>query len=64
MKLTVDEFRKVLDAVNHETHRAAKESVRCAEECRRLAANYYGDLEQDYKNLFDKLVEMMDDITE
>ena len=64
MKFTIDEFRRILDAVNHEAHRAAKESVSCAEEGRGLAANYYGGLEQDYKELFDKLVEMMDDITE
>lgn len=64
MKLTVDEFRWILDAVNHESHRAAKESAMCADEGRELSARYYGDLEQDYKDLFDKLVEMMDDITE
>lgn len=64
MKLTVDEFNKVLDAVNHETRRVAKESAMCAGEGRKLTARYYGDMEQEYKALFNKLVDMMDDITE
>lgn len=64
MKLTVDEFKKVLDAVNHETRRVAKESAMCAGEGRKLTARYYGGMEQEYKALFNKLVDMMDDITE
>ena len=64
MKLTVYEFNKVLDAVYHERHRVAKESVLCAGEGRKLTARYYGDMEQEYKALFNKLVDMMNDITE
>lgn len=64
MKLTVDELRRILDAVNHETHRVAKHADLCACEGRDLSFKYYHALENEYKELFYKLVNMLDDITE
>lgn len=64
MKLTIDEFRKILDAVNHETHRVAEKVDLCACEGRDLSFKYYAALENEYEELFYKLVKMMDDITE
>ena len=64
MKFTIDEYRMMLQAVVHDADEIYRRVEVCRNEGRELAGRYYGDCYQDYKKLFDKMCEMMDDITE
>lgn len=64
MKFTMEEYRMMLQAAIHEADEMYRRLEVCHNEGRELACRYYGDCYQDYKKLFDKMCEMMDDITE
>lgn len=64
MRFTVEEYRMLLAALNHMQDELASE----AEECRNvnafLSAQYYTERSNAYLNLYRKVSDMMDDITE
>ena len=64
MKLTINEYRMMLQAVIHEADNTYRQVEACRNEGRELACNYYEECYQNYKKLFYKLSDMMDDITE
>lgn len=64
MKFTIDEYRMMLQAVIHEADEMYRRGEVCRSEGRELAHRYYGECYQNYKDLFDKMCQMMDDITE
>lgn len=64
MKFTTEEYRMMLQAVIHEADNTYRQVEVCRNEGRELARSYYEECYQNYKKLFDKMCEMMDDITE
>lgn len=64
MKFTVEEYRMMLQAVIHEADEMYRQAEACRNEGRELAHQYYDDCYLYYKDLFDKMCQMMDDITE
>lgn len=64
MKFTIDEYRMLLHAVNLDMHQNAKASDTCKKQGNYLTSGYYADRSQAYRKLYDKMVDMIDDITE
>ena len=64
MKFTMEEYRMMLKAVNHEANSMCKKSEACMDAGAELSARYYYERCQKYQNLFSKMCKMMDDITE
>lgn len=64
MKFTVVEYSMILQAVLHEADKLIKESEVCKKQDSHLTAGYYASRFQAYRNLYDKICEMLDDITE
>ena len=64
MKFTTEEYRMMLQAVIHEADNTYRKVEVCRNEGRELARSYYEERYQDYKKLFEKMSDMMDDITE
>ena len=64
MKFTIDEYRMMSQAVIHEAGEMYRQAKVCCNEGRELACSYYEDRYQNYKKLYYKMFDMMDDITE
>ena len=64
MKLTINEYRMILQAVIHEADNTYMQVEVCRNEGRELACNYYEECYQNYKKLCYKLFDIKDDITE
>lgn len=64
MKFTTEEYRMLLQAVTHECDKLGNESEVCRKQGRNLSSGYYAECCQNYKGLLEKMIEMMDDITE
>ena len=64
MKITIEEYSMLMKAVLDKADNIIHESEVCKKQGRYLTSGYYADRFQAYKNLYAKLGEMMDDITE
>ena len=64
MKFTMEEYRMMLQAVIHEADNTYRQVEVCRNEGRELVCSYYEECYQNYKKLYYKLAEMIDDITE
>ena len=64
MKLTIEEYSMLMKAVLDKADKMIHESEVCKKQGNYLTSRYYADRFQVYKNLYSRLAEMMDDITE
>ena len=64
MKLTIEEYGMLMKAVLDKADNIIHESEVCKKQGQYLTSRYYADRFQVYKNLYNKLAEMMDEITE
>lgn len=63
-KFTVDESRMLLTALEHMKDEFANAADKCKKDNSFLSEKYYKERSNAYKQLFYKVAEMMDDITE
>lgn len=63
-KFTVDEARMLLAALNHMQDKLANEADECINAYAVLSAQYYTERANAYMNLYHKVSDMLDDITE
>lgn len=64
MKLTIEEYGMLMKAVLDKEDGMLHASEVCKEQGRYFKSDYYADRYQVCKNLYNKLADMMDDITE
>ena len=64
MKLTIEEYGMLMNAVLYKADVIIHKSEVCKKQGQYLTSGYHADRFQAYKNLYNKLAEMMDDITE
>lgn len=64
MKLTIEEYGMLMKAVLDKADNIMHELEVCRKQGRYCMSGYYANRFQAYKNLYNKLAEMMDDITE
>lgn len=63
-KFTVEEASMLLAALNHMQAEFASEADECRNADAVLSANYYVERSNAYMNLYHKVSDMLDDITE
>ena len=63
-KFTAEEVGMLLTALNHMQDELADKAVGCRNANAVLCAQYYTERSEAYKQLFYKVAEIMDDITE
>lgn len=63
-KLTVEEFGMIITALNQMKNSYENEAVKCHNENKSLAEKYFAERSYAYTNLYYKVSDMLDDITE
>lgn len=63
-KFTVEEFGMIITALNQMKNSYDNEAVKCHNENKLLAEKYFAERSYAYRDLYYKVSDMLDDITE